>query len=228
MIYYFLTSKYPPKSNPDQEKSTLSSRIRALKELLGMDAHDASDCPEALIKITCECLDHCPENRPTVLDILCLALKADLSEAGHRRSESFWKILASQPSNQDGVAATTTRHFINEYLSLINDTTFSAAEACLILSLQSRYSDHDILINASRLSQHFTGKLEAASIFHGAAVATSQDLFLEKLVWGETKWPTLPSLSQMSLREDRAGLLASHVAALLSNVKVAKHLSRVE
>jgi hypothetical protein len=228
MIYHFLTQRWPSQSFRDQDMSTLSSRIQALKELLDLDAHGPSEGPEALIKITCECLDPCPEKRPTALDLLCLALKADISEAGSRRSESFWKVLASQPTDQDGVAAAATRHFITEYLSFVDDTTFSAAEACLILSLQSRYCDYDISNSASRLSRHFSGKLEGASIFHGIAVATSQDPMLEKLVWDETKWPTMSRLSQMSLREDRDGLLPSHIAALMSNIKVAKHLSLAE
>jgi hypothetical protein len=112
MIYHFLTEKWPLLSFRDQDKSTLPSRIQALKELLDLDAHGSSEGPEALIKITCECLDPCPEKRPTALDLLCLALKADISEAGNRRSESFWKVLASQPPDQDGVAAAATRHFI--------------------------------------------------------------------------------------------------------------------
>ena len=227
MIYHFLTDEWPPRSSSDQDKSTLSTRIQALKKLLDLDSHGSSEGPEALIKITCECLDLRPEKRPTALDILCLTLKADISEAGNRRSESFWKVLASQPPDQDGMAAATTRHFISEYLGIVEDTTFSAAEACLILSLQNRYCDYEIVTSASRLSRHFSGKLEGASIFHGIAVATSQDPMLEKLVWDETKWPTTLSLSQMSLRE-KDELLPSHIAALMSNIKVAKHLALTE
>lgn len=225
IMYNFLMGKFPPVK--DQLES-LEERVQKMTERLKKRNGQSYEGPDALIKVICECLDPEPAKRASSLDILALALKTDVSEAGLRRSESFWRTLAALPRDQNGVVAATVRHFISQYLELIDDALFSAAEACYILSLQSIFMQSDLQMTASLLNHRFYGKLEGASIFHAVAIATSRDTQLQTLVWEETKWPKLSGLVQMSLRRDKDGCLPSTVAMLEMNVPVFKALNEIE
>jgi hypothetical protein len=225
IMYNFFLGKFPSVKN---KSTSLEERVQKMTEGLKKRNGSSYEGPNALIKLICECLDPEPAKRLTALDILSLALKTDSSEAGLRRSESFWQTLTALPLEQNALGATTVRHFVSEYLEMIDDTPFSAAEVCYILSLQSHYMRSDLHITASFFNQRFCGELEGSSIFHAIAIATSRDERLRKLVWEETGWPKLPGLVQMSLRRDKHGRLPSTIAVLGLSIPVFEALNTIE
>jgi hypothetical protein len=210
------------------EPKSLHKRVKKLTEGWKARHGHSMQGPEALIRVTCQCLDPEPNKRPTALQILSLALKSDLSEIGLRRSESFWKALTTLPRDSNGIAAETVRHFISEYLRLIDDAPFTAVEVCYILSLQSIFMPSDLFSTADIFRDRLCGGLQGTSIYHAVAIATSRDPYLRKLVWEDCAWPKVPQLQKLSLRKDKKGNLPSTVAMMEMNLSVCKALSEIE
>ena len=203
----------------------LSERTIALKAELGAKNRVISD---VLVKMICECLDPDDRRRPSALDILCVAMKAQTSIEAQYRSESFWTALAGpQPGPESNLVANTTRHFIAEYLGILQ-TKFSHTEACLLMCLQSRYHERSTLTTATRLTKCFDEGDSATTILHAAASVTPENEFIARLTWDETKWPFHPSLSQLSPRADGEGLTPAMVAALKGDRTVSMLLMDIE
>jgi hypothetical protein len=206
---------------------SLNERITFLKEEL--DKQNIS-VPPVLMRVTCECLDKEPSNRPTALDLLAVCLKAFNSPMAVRRNYSFWKTLAlhSEKGEQAReVVAPTANRFLCQYLDIL-DTTFSEEEACLLMSLQSICSLDECLTSAVRLRKGLYANDPGATILHAAANVTTKDPYLRRLTWDVTKWPNDASLSKLSLRRDNSGLFASSLAAFNGDKQVTKYLLDIE
>ncbi|KIW64870.1 hypothetical protein PV04_07174 [Phialophora macrospora] len=225
VLYSYLCQQLPSRK---YLPSDLSDRIKETTQLYCSvrPGAEEEDVPDLLIKLVCECLHERPEERITALDLLAVALKTDPSERGAHRSESFWKALASCPRERDGVAATTTRRFVVEYLEAMDDADFSDVEASFILSLQSMYHPSSIMTAATFFNRSFSNKPVRQTIYHAIATSTARDAQLEHLVWEDTKWPELPGLLALSLRRDADDKYPSTLA--LSNIRVFKALLKIE
>lgn len=225
VLHQILTGDLPRMPQPE----TCNARMILLKEEL----NPRKAAPEALAKITTECLDPKPEGRPTALQILAVALKSDTSEPGLRRSESFWETLAAvayaSENPKTELVSQTVRYFATEYLYLMSDTTFSAKEACLIMSLIATFCRGGAYVrHANSLSRNFTGELEHGTIFHALASLSSRDRETCKLAWEVTKWPSSKLLSSLVLRKTKSDLLPSTLAALRGSTEQAIALSQLE
>lgn len=223
VLYEILTGKLPP--DKFHEPNTLDERIDWLNTDIELYC---GNVPEVLSRLVCECLDPQPSGRPSAPSLLSVALKSDVSPEGLARSESFWAVLVAQPQEKAGVAATATHFFVSRYLYLMDGATFSPKEVCLLTSLQSRYSPNEILSYGCRISRLLDPEFDGSTILHMAAVATTKDADLKQLVWESINWPNSPTLRHLSLTRNKAGLLASSVAALKGDADLAAKLLDIE
>jgi hypothetical protein len=223
VLYELLTGRLPP--DEFYEPTTLDERIFCLNR--NAESRYRS-IPEVLMRLTCECLDPQVSGRPSALSLLSVALKSDISSEGLVRSESFWTVLADQPQDKAGVAATTTHFFVSRYLSLMDGAIFSPKEVCLLTSLQCLYAPAEMLSYAYRIARRLDPKFDGSTVMHMAALATAKDADIKRLVWETTKWPNSQTLRHIGLTRNKDGLLASSIAALNGDADLAAKLLDIE
>jgi hypothetical protein len=223
VLYRLLTGEFP--SDEFQKSDTLDERILCL---ITSAESRYRNVPDVLMRLTCECLDPQPPGRPSALALLSVALKSDISVEGLRCSESFWTVLAAEPQDKAGVAAITTHFFVFEYLGLMDGTVFSPKEVCLLACLQSLYAPSEMPSYACRIARRLDQEFDASTVLHMAAIATTRDPYLKRLVWETTKWPNDPAFSRLSLNWNKDGLLASSVAAFNGDAELAAKFLDIE
>jgi serine/threonine protein kinase len=187
--------------------------------------------PRLLVHVVSECLSPSVHGRPSALQLLAVVMKSDTSSEGVERSESFWKVIATQADPE--LASSVVTHFVSKHLRLLDgQPIFSLLETTLIMSLAYKHCPnlitqcHRVLCNS--LLKDEEGELVGSTAFHVIAWLHKKDDEIARLAFEDSGWPFTKALSRFALRKNEAGLLPSALAALQGKKDLCVCLTKIE
>jgi len=221
VLHRILTTCIPTQ---DQEMGA-EQRLQAFRSLLPAESGPVSDL---LARIIVECLAPEPEDRPTSLQLLAVAVKLDTSARGLRRSTSFWKALSKHPDAN--IASETTRHFVSNYLPLVaaDKVLFAPREVAIIMSLVQNHCCEYLSACPKQLTAGFLDNLAGSTVFHALACVPQNEHYIIQLALDDSRWPQAKELSHLALRRNSLGLLPSACAAGRQNTPLCVRLTELE
>ncbi|PTB77376.1 ankyrin [Trichoderma longibrachiatum ATCC 18648] len=196
VVYWILTGQAPVQ---DPVKGQLMNSGSILQFLAG-SKDDPTSLSTSLGRLVIECLDSSPDARPSALELLAVAVKADTSELSSYKSGSFWKALSMHTNRE--VVSTVTKHFVSTHLPILarSQTVFDPEEVAIIISLAKAYCPENLL----------------------------EDEEIIRLAVTDSKWPETEEFMHLALQKDNLGLLPSALAASKQNLPLCASLTSIE
>ncbi|KAK1244443.1 hypothetical protein MKX07_003242, partial [Trichoderma sp. CBMAI-0711] len=219
VLYRIMTEEIP---SQDRAKRPLNLRPRRRADL-------TSDPKSALlVHLVKECLETSPAGRPSALQLLAVAIKADTSERGFRKSASFWRAV-SRHSNSD-IASSVTKHFVHVHLPMLAESkaVFDPIEIAIIMSLVKMHCPEYLFRCANQLCAGFTDEMAGSTAFHALTHIRTEDEETMSLAMDVSKWPESIELMNLALRKNKAGMLPSATAAAKQNISLCVKLTQIE
>ncbi|PNP39165.1 hypothetical protein TGAMA5MH_08842 [Trichoderma gamsii] len=221
VMYRILTGTTPihlQAKGPLEASSNIQSRL------------PSNDTPRStlLAQLVRDCLQSSPDNRPSALQLLAVAVKSDTSEQGLHRSASFWRAIALH--SDTNLILSVTENFVSNHLPTLASmkTIFDPKEVAIIMSLvKTHCADHLSRCN-NYLCSAFVGDMAGSTAFHALACIGTEHEETISLAMNDSKWPESRELVHIALKKNHLGLLPSAMAALNQNKALCIMLSKLE
>lgn len=211
----------------DPVKGQLMNSGSILQFLAG-SKDDPTSLSTSLGRLVIECLDSSPDARPSALELLAVAVKADTSELSSYKSGSFWKALSMHTNRE--VVSTVTKHFVSTHLPILarSQTVFDPEEVAIIISLAKAYCPENLRECHDDLCAGPTYKKNGRTAFHALACIGVEDEEIIRLAVTDSKWPETEEFMHLALQKDNLGLLPSALAASKQNLPLCASLTSIE
>lgn len=181
-----------------------------------------------LAQIVRECLHSIPDNRPTALQLLAVAVKSDTSEKGLHRSASFWKAISL--NSDTNLVPSVIKYFVSKHLPTLAKmkTIFDPKEVAIIMSLVKTHCSDQLFSCHTYLCSGFISEMAGATAFHALACVGTEHEETLRLAMDDSKWPESRELARIALKKNNLGLLPSAMAAWNQNLPLYIRLSKLE
>ncbi|KAH0491856.1 hypothetical protein TgHK011_003260 [Trichoderma gracile] len=225
VVYWILTGQSPIQ---DPVRGVLMNSGSILQSLAGSKHDDPASMSTSLGRLIIECLDSSPDDRPSALGLLAVAVKADTSGPGLYKGASFWKALSTHTDRE--VVSTVTKHFVSTHLPILarRQTAFDPKEIAIIMSLAKVYCPESLRECHGDLCAGPAYKRNRRTVFHALACIGVEDEETIRLAVTDSKWPETEELMHLALQKDKLGLLPSALAASKKNLPLCVSLTSIE
>ncbi|KAL7968548.1 hypothetical protein HDV63DRAFT_378952 [Trichoderma sp. SZMC 28014] len=169
-----------------------------------------------------------PDNRPTALQLLAVAVKSDTSEKGLHRSASFWKAISL--NSDTNLVPSVIKYFVSKHLPTLAKmkTIFDPKEVAIIMSLVKTHCSDQLFSCHTYLCSGFISEMAGATAFHALACVGTEHEETLRLAMDDSKWPESRELARIALKKNNLGLLPSAMAAWNQNLPLYIRLSKLE
>jgi hypothetical protein len=181
-----------------------------------------------LAQLVRECLHSTPDNRPTALQLLAVAVKSDTSEKGLHRSSSFWKAISL--NSDTNLVLSVIKYFVSKHLPTLANmkTIFDPKEVAIIMSLVKIHCSDQLSSCHTYLCSGFISEMAGSTAFHALACVGTEHEETLRLAMDDSKWPESREFARIALKKNNLGLLPSAMAAWNQNLPLYIRLSKLE